>query len=85
MRSVNGTSSSTCYRVKDDNREEFQRRFPAAWAHYQAVKAGKRVEPERAGLSRPELLPRARISNLILQGYGTVERLAATSDTEAIQ
>jgi hypothetical protein len=79
-----GPQASTVQRIKPHNREEMIDRFPKAWEFYQATKAGKRMEPERATPLKSGVLGSFQISHLILNGFGSEERFLAMSDSDAI-
>ena len=84
---VAGPQNSTGAVLKPHNREEMTvERFPDAWAHYEATKAGKTIEAEKStALKRNDILGIAEIQKLCLNGFSSEERFAAMTDAEAIE
>lgn len=77
-----GARDSTTYRIKPNNRDEMIARFPKAWEAYEAEKAGRRLEVEKATPLNSEILGTGVISTLTLNGFGSEERFLAMSDLD---
>jgi len=93
---VAGSHDIACQLVKPFNKAELTRRFPQAWAHYEAQKARppEEIEAERNAplaigaeihgtpLHKADFLGRAQMEKLAVLGFATVEMLADMSDTQ---
>lgn len=84
---VAGPQNSTGTMLKPFNRQEMTvERFPEAWAHYEAMRAGKTIEEEKSTpLQRNEILGISDIEKLRKNGFGSAERFLAMTDAEAIE
>ncbi len=72
-------------RVKPSNIDSLKIRFPDAWVHYEAQERGDELPPEpKQTLLSHKTLPAGVISALKLQGFDSMEKVAAMSDADAI-
>lgn len=72
--------------IKPWNQKEITERFPGAWDHYQKSKANgeEAVAPVINGMpiDRADFIAREKLAWLKIQGFSTVEQLAACSDAQ---
>ncbi len=85
---VTGSDDISAQAIKPHNEKELKKRFPGAWEHYQAqrdaLERGTQVvEPPIKGtpIEEGELFNNERIAWFKLQGFYTMEQVAAISDT----
>lgn len=93
---VAGSHDVSCQLVKPFNESQLKKRFPQAWAHYEAQKRRppEEIEAERnapiilgadtvgTALHKADFLGRAQMEKLAVQGFSTIEQLADMSDTQ---
>lgn len=85
---VAGSHDISTQELKPHNRDEICGRFPGAWEAYEKSKGGKVGEPEIAPvidgmpIDKAEFISREKLAWLKLQGFSTVEQLAAISDAQ---
>lgn len=85
---VAGSHDISTQELKPHNRDEICARFPGAWDAYVKSKNGKVGEPEvmpdidGMPIDRADFIAREKLAWLKLQGFSTVEQLAAISDAQ---
>lgn len=85
---VAGSHDISTQEIKEHNREEIAARFPGAWEAYLKEKGGKVGEPEEVPdingmpIDKADFIAREKLAWLKLQGFSTVEQLAAITDSQ---
>ncbi len=85
---VAGSTDISHTEIKEHNRAELCARFPGAWEAYEKSKGGKVGKPTEVAapdgmpIDRADFIAREKMAWLKLQGFSTVEQLAALNDSQ---
>lgn len=88
LHKVAGSADYSVTELKPHTKGEICARFPGAWEYYEKQKASTPEQPAEiavpAGtpIDKADWIPREKLAWLAMQGFQSVEQLAAMSDTQ---
>jgi hypothetical protein len=88
---VAGSDETSVTEIKATTEKELRHRFPGAIEHYEKLKAASAatpteiVVPDGTPLNKADWIPREKLNWLEMQGFVSVEQLAALSDAQIQQ